>query len=70
MLALIIILRRLTLILEPLLDELHLLAAHARNWRTETGIPRVAMVQGNVPHMLWLRSMSRWLISYCEAVNP
>jgi AraC-like DNA-binding protein len=49
MLALIIILRRLTLTLEPLLDELRLLAAHARNWRTETGIPRVAMVQGNVP---------------------
>nr|WP_231853692.1 AraC family transcriptional regulator [Erwinia billingiae] len=31
------------------LDELRELAAHARNWRTETGIPRVAMVQGNVP---------------------
>lgn len=31
------------------LDELRDLAAHARNWRTETGIPRVAMVQGNVP---------------------
>lgn len=31
------------------LDELRDLAAHAGNWRTETGIPRVAMVQGNVP---------------------
>lgn len=31
------------------LDELRDLAAHGRNWRTETGIPRVAMVQGNVP---------------------
>lgn len=33
----------------PLLDELRMLASHAKNWRTETGIPRVAMVQGNVP---------------------
>jgi AraC-like DNA-binding protein len=31
------------------LDELRALAAHARNRRTETGIPRVAMVQGTVP---------------------
>jgi len=31
------------------LDELRKLAAHASNWRTETGIPRVAMVQGNIP---------------------
>ncbi|MEG3135098.1 AraC family transcriptional regulator [Rouxiella sp. T17] len=34
---------------QALLDELCLLAAHARNWRTETGIPRVAMVQGCIP---------------------
>lgn len=31
------------------LDELRELAASARNRRTETGIPRVAMVQGKVP---------------------
>jgi len=31
------------------LDELRRLAAHAQNRRTETGIPRVAMVQGKVP---------------------
>lgn len=31
------------------LDELRRLAAHAENRRTETGIPRVAMVQGRVP---------------------
>ena len=31
------------------LDELRNLAAHAQNRRTETGIPRVAMVQGAVP---------------------
>lgn len=31
------------------LDELRGLAAHAGNWRTETGIPRVAMVQGKIP---------------------
>lgn len=31
------------------LEELCRLAAHASNWRTETGIPRVAMVQGNIP---------------------
>ena len=35
--------------LDPLLDELRQLTAHARNWRTETGIPRVAMVQGDIP---------------------
>ncbi|MCF5200491.1 AraC family transcriptional regulator [Pseudomonas syringae] len=35
------------------LDELRLLAAKAENRRTETGIPRVAMVQGKIPeHML------------------
>ena len=31
------------------LDELRALAAHADNRRTETGIPRVAMVRGKVP---------------------
>jgi AraC-like DNA-binding protein len=31
------------------LDELRRLAAHAENRRTETGIPRVAMVQGKIP---------------------
>jgi hypothetical protein len=31
------------------LDELRRLAAHAENRRTETGIPRVAMVQGEIP---------------------
>lgn len=31
------------------LDELRALAAHAENRRTETGIPRVAMVQGAIP---------------------
>jgi len=35
--------------LQSQLDELRGLAAHAGNWRTETGIPRVAMVQGKVP---------------------
>ncbi|WP_150301952.1 AraC family transcriptional regulator [Pseudomonas profundi] len=35
------------------LNELRVLAAKAENRRTETGIPRVAMVQGKVPeHML------------------
>lgn len=34
---------------QAVLDELCSLAAHARNWRTETGIPRVAMVQGEIP---------------------
>jgi AraC-like DNA-binding protein len=35
------------------LNELRLLAAGAENRRTETGIPRVAMVQGKIPeHML------------------
>lgn len=31
------------------LQELRKLAAHADNRRTETGIPRVTMVQGKVP---------------------
>ncbi|MEJ5149517.1 MULTISPECIES: AraC family transcriptional regulator [unclassified Comamonas] len=31
------------------LNELRALAAHAENRRTETGIPRVAMVQGAIP---------------------
>lgn len=31
------------------LEELRRLAAHAENRRTETGIPRVAMVQGAIP---------------------
>jgi AraC-like DNA-binding protein len=31
------------------LEELRRLAAHAENRRTETGIPRVAMVQGEIP---------------------
>ncbi|SHM45856.1 AraC-type DNA-binding protein [Sphingobium sp. YR657] len=31
------------------LEELRRLAAHAENQRTETGIPRVAMVQGAIP---------------------
>ncbi|MBG11730.1 MAG: AraC family transcriptional regulator [Alcanivorax sp.] len=31
------------------LNELRALAAHAQNRRTETGIPRVAMVQGSIP---------------------
>lgn len=31
------------------LNELRRLAAHAENRRTETGIPRVAMVQGKIP---------------------
>jgi AraC-like DNA-binding protein len=35
--------------MEEQLKELRDLAAHAGNRRTETGIPRVAMVQGNVP---------------------
>lgn len=35
------------------LNELRILAAKAENRRTETGIPRVAMVQGDIPeHML------------------
>lgn len=34
------------------LNELRALAAHAENRRTETGIPRVAMVQGEVPEHL------------------
>lgn len=34
---------------EQLLAELRALAARARNQKTETGIPRVAMVQGQVP---------------------
>lgn len=36
-------------IMENQLSELRSLAAHAQNRRTETGIPRVAMVQGAVP---------------------
>jgi AraC-like DNA-binding protein len=35
--------------METPLDELRRLAAHAQNRRTETGIPRVAMVQGEIP---------------------
>ena len=31
------------------LEELRRLAAHAQNRRTDTGIPRVAMVQGEIP---------------------
>ena len=36
-------------VMEEQLSELRSLAAHAQNRRTETGIPRVAMVQGAVP---------------------
>jgi AraC-like DNA-binding protein len=40
-------------IMNTQLDELRSLAARAENRRTETGIPRVAMVQGAIPeHML------------------
>lgn len=35
--------------LKKQLEELRALAAHAENRRTETGIPRVAMVQGAIP---------------------
>ncbi len=35
--------------METALEELRRLVAHAENRRTETGIPRVAMVQGAVP---------------------
>lgn len=35
--------------MEKQLDELRTLTAHAENRRTETGIPRVAMVQGTIP---------------------
>lgn len=35
--------------MEKQLAELRSLAAHAQNRRTETGIPRVAMVQGAIP---------------------
>lgn len=35
--------------METTLDELRRLAAHAQNRRTETGIPRLAMVQGRIP---------------------
>ena len=35
--------------MEEQLNELRALAAHAENRRTETGIPRVAMVQGRIP---------------------
>jgi AraC-like DNA-binding protein len=42
-----------TAIMETQLAELRRLAAGASNRRTETGIPRVAMVQGEIPaHML------------------
>ena len=35
--------------MEEQLDELRKLASHAENRRTETGIPRIAMVQGAIP---------------------
>lgn len=35
--------------MENALEELRRLAAHAQNRRTETGIPRLAMVQGRIP---------------------
>jgi AraC-like DNA-binding protein len=35
--------------MENALEELRRLAAHAQNRRTETGIPRLAMVQGKIP---------------------
>ncbi len=35
--------------MDSLLEELRALTAHAQNRRTETGIPRVSMVQGAVP---------------------
>ncbi|KRE09289.1 AraC family transcriptional regulator [Bosea sp. Root381] len=35
--------------METALEELRRLAAHAENRRTETGIPRLAMVQGKIP---------------------
>lgn len=35
--------------MEIALEELRRLAAHAQNRRTETGIPRLAMVQGRIP---------------------
>jgi hypothetical protein len=35
--------------MEKQLQELRALAAKAENKRTETGIPRVAMVQGEIP---------------------
>ena len=35
--------------METALDELRRLAARAQNRRTETGIPRLAMVQGRIP---------------------
>jgi AraC-like DNA-binding protein len=35
--------------METVLEELRRLAAHAENRRTETGIPRLAMVQGKIP---------------------
>lgn len=35
--------------MERQLNELRALTAHAENHRTETGIPRVAMVQGEIP---------------------
>src|ERR1700740_662275 len=36
-------------LMQKQLDELRSLAARAQNRRTETGIPRVAMVQGAIP---------------------
>lgn len=41
--------REMALCMNPTLNELRRLAAHAENRRTETGIPRVAMVQGAIP---------------------
>ena len=35
--------------MDNVMDELRRLAAHAENRRTETGIPRVAMVKGEIP---------------------
>jgi len=37
------------MMMQSQIDELCGLTAHASNWRAETGIPRVAMVQGNSP---------------------
>ncbi|WP_256774452.1 MULTISPECIES: AraC family transcriptional regulator [unclassified Stenotrophomonas] len=36
-------------VMDNALEELRRLAAHAENRRTDTGIPRVAMVQGEIP---------------------
>ena len=35
--------------MDSALAELRRLTAHAQNRRTETGLPRVAMVQGEIP---------------------